>query len=112
MVAIPQVARRRSVQITRSPAALGHAGQLAAVRHLPQADAAQAERPEHRAGPSAALAAGVTTDAELRLPVRLGDQGLLSHTVFDLSSSQLRGGTRHCPSTKGSFLTEREPECA
>src|SRR3954452_24034100 len=70
------------------PARLGHARQLAAVRHLPETDAAQAERAEHRTGPAAALAAGVTADAELRLPVRLGDQGLLSHTVFDLSNSK------------------------
>src|SRR5690348_5811662 len=41
------------------PGRLAHAGQLARVRHLPQADAAQAELPEDRVGAAAPLAAGV-----------------------------------------------------
>src|SRR3954447_73113 len=49
------------------PGALGHAGQLAAVCHLPQADPAQAELAVDRLGTAAALAARVATDLELRL---------------------------------------------
>src|SRR3954471_1565820 len=41
------------------PARLRHAGDVALVRHLPQADPAQAELAEVRAGTSAALAAVV-----------------------------------------------------
>src|SRR4051794_19474625 len=73
------------------PARLGHAGQLAPVRHLSQADAAQPERAEHRTGPAAALAAGVGPDAELRLPVRLGDQCLLGHVSSPRLSSRGTG---------------------
>src|SRR4029453_2893468 len=43
----------------RSPRALGHARQLAAVCHLAQADAAQAELAVDRVRPAAALAARV-----------------------------------------------------
>src|SRR4051794_7762720 len=50
-----------------SPAGLGDAGQLAAVCHLAQADAAQAELAVDGLGPAAALAAGVAADSELRL---------------------------------------------
>src|SRR3954454_19478514 len=49
------------------PGALGHAGQLAAVCHLPQADPAQAELAVDRLGTAAALAARVAADLELRL---------------------------------------------
>jgi hypothetical protein len=45
------------------PGRLGHAGQLAAVRHLPQADPAQAELAVDRVRPAAALAAGVAAHA-------------------------------------------------
>src|SRR5690349_10922750 len=50
-----------------SPAGLGHAGQLASVRHLPQADPAQAELAVHGLGPAAALAARVAAHGELGL---------------------------------------------
>ena len=47
-----------------------HARQLAAVRHLAQADPAQAELAEDRVRATATLAAGVTADRELRLASR------------------------------------------
>src|SRR5690606_22081174 len=62
------------------PAGLGDARQLALVRHLAEADAAQAELPEHGARTAAARATSIPANSELRLPVRLGDQCLLSHT--------------------------------
>src|SRR6185312_3835758 len=49
------------------PGGLGNAGQLAAVRHLTDAHAAQPELPVHGLGPAAALAAGVCADRELGL---------------------------------------------
>src|SRR5688572_29362700 len=49
----------------RSPARLGDAGQLARVRHLAQADAAQPELLVHRVRSPALLAAGVAADLEL-----------------------------------------------
>src|SRR3954451_16672670 len=48
----------------RLPGTLRDARQLAAVRHLAQADAAESERPEDRPGTTAALAAGVAPDVE------------------------------------------------
>src|SRR6476646_3525945 len=62
-----------------SPAALRDTGQLAPVRHLADADPAQAERPVDRAGPAAPAAPGVAAHAELRLGCRLVDQSLLRH---------------------------------
>src|SRR6476620_4190087 len=62
-----------------SPRGLGHAGQLAAVRHLPQADAAQAELAVDGLGPAAPLAAGVTAHSELRLAGGLDLQSGLRH---------------------------------
>src|SRR5690242_5246315 len=61
------------------PGALGHAGELAAVGHLPQADPAQAELAVDRLGPAAALAAGVAAHRELRLAGRLDLQSSLRH---------------------------------
>src|SRR3954465_5175929 len=46
------------------PAGLGDAGQLAAVRHLAQADPAQAELAVDGLGPATALTAGVAADGE------------------------------------------------
>src|SRR5690606_7130602 len=62
-----------------SPARLAHAGQLPRVRHVPQADAAEAELAVHRVRPAAALATGVGTHLELRLPGGLGDECFLGH---------------------------------
>src|SRR5688500_9802452 len=61
------------------PAGLAHARELPGVGHLPQADPAQAELAEHRVRTTAPLAAGVATDGELGLAVRLLDQSLLGH---------------------------------
>src|SRR6476659_3730319 len=61
------------------PAALGDAGQLAAVRHLAKAHTAQAELAVDRLGSAAALAAGVTAHLELRLAGGLDDQRCLRH---------------------------------
>src|SRR4051812_41016036 len=62
-----------------SPAGLAHAGELPGVRHLPQADPAQAELAEDRVRPTAPLAAGVAADRKLGLAGRLVDQSLLGH---------------------------------
>src|SRR6476659_5519996 len=64
---------------TGLPGALGHAGQLAAVRHLPQADPAQAELAVDGLRPATALAAGVTADSELGLASGLDLQCGLRH---------------------------------
>src|SRR4051795_13221615 len=72
-------AGNRSCGRARSPAALGDTGQLAPVRHLAQADAAEAELAVDGAGPAAALAAGVAADLELRLAGRLDLEGCLGH---------------------------------
>src|SRR3954466_15913461 len=61
------------------PGRLGDAGQLARVRHLPHADAAQAEHAVNRAGPSTTRAAGVAAHLELRLAPGLGDHRLGCH---------------------------------
>src|SRR6266542_5592656 len=61
------------------PTRLGHAGELAPVRHLAQADPAQPELAVHRVRTAAALAARVAADRELRLAGGLVDQGLLGH---------------------------------
>src|SRR3954452_11365412 len=63
----------------RLPGALGDAGQLAGVGHLPHADAAESEHAVDRAGPAASRASGVSADAELRLASGLGDHRLGSH---------------------------------
>src|SRR3954454_24424739 len=64
-----------------SPAGLADARELPGVRHLPQADPAQAELAEDRVRTAAPLATGVSADGELGLPVRLLDQSLLGHCL-------------------------------
>src|ERR1700712_2496442 len=66
------------------PARLGDARQLAGVRHLAQADPAQAELLVHRMRPAAAVAAGVAAHLELRLALGLHDQRGLGHAQFSL----------------------------
>src|SRR6478752_5233123 len=61
------------------PGALGHARQLARVRHLAKADAAEAELAVHRVRATALLATGVRANLELRLPVRLVNERGLRH---------------------------------
>src|SRR5690606_27117211 len=65
----------------RLPARLGHAGELAPVGHLAQADAAQAELAVDRLRPAAALAAGVAAHRELRLAGRLDLERCLRHRL-------------------------------
>src|SRR5437763_8910151 len=72
----PQGLRRSSGSL---PGSLGHARQLAAVRHLADAHPAEAELAVHRLGTPAALAAGVRAHLELRLLGGLEDECLLRH---------------------------------
>src|SRR5919107_1943312 len=81
---------RRGGQRGPSPAGLADARQLAGVRHLPQADPAQAELAEDRVRATAPLAPGVAADRELRLAGRLVDQRLLGHV--GVSSPGSAGG--------------------
>src|SRR6478735_7046410 len=67
------------------PAALGDAGELAAVGHLAHADPAQAELAVHRVGPAATLAARVATHRELRLGSSLVLEGSLRHGQISLN---------------------------
>src|SRR5690349_6228112 len=61
------------------PGALGDAGQFAAVRHLAEADPAQAELAVDGLGAAAALAAGVTPHLELRRLRSLDLESSLRH---------------------------------
>src|SRR3954470_1216583 len=69
------------------PAGLADARELPGVRHLPQADPAQAELAEDRVRTAAPLATGVSADGELGLPVRLLDQSLLGHCLSPTGSA-------------------------
>src|SRR5918998_5483485 len=66
----------------RSPRALLDAGQLAPVRHVPEADPAQAELAVDGLGPPAPLAPGVCAYAELRLASLLDLERCLCHAWF------------------------------
>src|SRR5262245_41268846 len=72
------------------PARFGHAGDLTLVRELAQTDPAEAELPEHRARPAAAVAARVLARLEARDSLGLRDQGLLCH--YSLLPSLSRNG--------------------
>src|SRR4051794_28585342 len=72
-----------------SPRALRHAGDLACVRHLPQADTAQTEVAVDRTRTSAPPAARIGARLELRLALLLVDQRLLGHEL----TPARRGGT-------------------
>src|SRR4051794_37682422 len=61
------------------PARLRHAGDVAGVRELAQADTAQAEPAVHSAGTAAATAARVRARRVLRRPLLPDDLGLLGH---------------------------------
>src|SRR6185312_7764297 len=63
------------------PAGLLNAWELAGVRHLAQADAAQPELAVDRVRAAALVAAGVAAHLELRLLVGLVDQSLLCHLL-------------------------------
>src|SRR4051795_3156224 len=76
------------------PGALGDAGQLAAVRHLPQADAAQAELAVDGLGPAAALATGVPAHSELRLASGLDPESGLRHVSSPGTGSRAASAAR------------------
>src|SRR5580700_12244927 len=61
------------------PAGLGDPGQLAPVRHGPEADPAQAESLVHRARPAAPRTPRIGAHLELGLALGLGDEALLRH---------------------------------
>src|SRR5829696_10587055 len=63
------------------PTRLGHPGDDAFVGEVAEADPAEAELLVHRAGPSAAVAAGVLPRLVLLRPGRLRDQALLRHAT-------------------------------
>src|SRR3990172_216095 len=65
-----------------SPAGLDHAGDLAPVRQLPQADAAEAELAKDRPRPAAAETPRVGAHLELGGPLPLLQQRLLGHPVL------------------------------
>src|SRR3712207_4439981 len=71
----------RSCVGTGSPAGLGDPGQLAAVCHLPKADAAEPELAVDRLWPAAPLAAGVGAHRELGLAGGLHLEGCLGHVT-------------------------------
>src|SRR5687767_8004344 len=61
------------------PRGLDDAGELPLERQVAEADAAQAELAQVRAGAAAPLAARVAPDLELRGPLALHDEGRLRH---------------------------------
>src|SRR5574340_1360679 len=71
--------QRNRVRCAHSPGALVNPGQLAGVRHLAKAYAAESELAEDRVRATATLAAGVRTHRELRLAIGLVDQCFLGH---------------------------------
>src|SRR5947209_7838423 len=71
-----------SVIDMRSPAALRHAGDVAIVGELAQADAAQAEALVHRPRAAAAAAARVTPGLELGRPLLADPLRRLSHWLL------------------------------
>src|SRR6201989_1395340 len=76
---------RRPVAKSGLPRRFRDAWQFACMRHLAQADPAQAELLIHRVRPAAALATRVTAHLELRLAGRLLDKSSLSHAQFFLN---------------------------
>src|SRR5947209_6539886 len=67
------------IDIARSPTRLRHAGDVAVVRELAQADPADAELAEHRARPAAAAAAAVLAGLVLRAARLAHALGRLGH---------------------------------
>src|SRR5437867_344078 len=79
------------------PAGLAHAGNLPAQRQVAETNAAQAELPQRAPAATAALAAVIAADLELRLPFHLFDPRLLRHPSPPRPRPELRPGTA-CPS--------------
>src|SRR3954453_1821047 len=72
------------------PAALRHAGDVAVVRELPQADEAHAQLAEHRTRAPAVAAAGVLARLELRTACLAHALGRLGHVRPPLNLKGLR----------------------
>src|ERR1700755_1924370 len=75
------------------PRGLAHARDHPEQRQLAEADAAEAEAAQERARPSAAPAAIVLTDRELRLPLALLDHGFTGPLLL-LGKRVVRGSAR------------------
>src|SRR4051812_12382554 len=75
------------MNVVRLPARLAHARDHPEQRKLAEADAAEAETAQERARSSAASAAIVLTNGELRLPLALLDHGFTGHS----SNSSVEG---------------------
>src|SRR4051794_15701766 len=88
---------RRSL-LPRLPAGLGHAGHLAGVHHLAQADAAQPEAAVDGARPATAPAARVGPHLVLRGALGLFDQRLLGHQVSPRRNGKPTASSRARPS--------------
>src|SRR2546423_8939139 len=73
------------------PRGLGHAGDLARMGHLPQADPAQAEPAVDGFGAATPVAAGVGPHLELGLSLLLLDERLLGHALYVLSPARRKG---------------------
>src|SRR3954451_2172901 len=99
------------------PAALRHAGDVAVVRELAQADATHAELAEHRARAPAAATAGVLARLELRTACLAHALGRLGHAlgllfsgccvVAGLALERLAGAGRRRVSVVGGLLGGR-----
>src|SRR5215475_5870792 len=77
-----------------SPRRLGHAGDLARVRELAEADPAQTELAVDRARPTAPPATGVRPHLELRLALLLVHERLLRHACYPCASVRRNGNPR------------------
>src|ERR1041384_2470073 len=73
------------------PRRFGHAGDLARMGHLPQADPAEAEPTVDSLGPAATVAPGVGPHLELGLALLLLDERLLGHARYVLSPARRNG---------------------
>ena len=98
-----------------SPARLGHAGHLAGVRQLAQADPAQPELAEHRVGPAAAVAAGVARTLNLGLRCCLIMSAFLAMACLlpltlsaNFGVAIRRSSSRRSPSTTTRRLARRD----
>ena len=80
----------RTVLFVFLEARLSHAGDLALVRQLTEADTADAVVAQVSMGTAADLAAIVRTGGELRLALLLEDHRFLSHVIILLSSQRER----------------------
>src|SRR5690349_10277164 len=90
------------------PAALRHAGDVAVVRELAQADAAHAELAEHRARAAAAAAAGVLARLVLRTACLAHALGRLGHASGLLGNVVVIGGRGRLAGNLGALALAAE----